>query len=246
MIELLKKLAADITFRPDTGEFRSKLVETVIDNAEAERAELFSARNCDIQVSISSRTIEEGVVLFVVESDLGEQSLECELSGLNDSEIIDLYGQLTRLIEEQALSESHGAPKVIVRKNYKGMLDIHQTVQKLGCSQAFLKSRIPCTDYTYNEVNGKKEIKEYLWSKQLIDRLCHIKINGVTAEDLKYIAEECCDGDLKWAEDILSSLGRPMTLRKVDPAPSKSVTKLPVKVGAMGTSNNKPSPKKRR
>ena len=89
------------------------------------------------------------------------------------------------------------------------MIDIHQASQKLGCSLNVLKSKIPCTDYTYLEIDGIKEIKEYFWSKELIDRLCHIKLNGVNTEDVKYIAEECCYGDYKWAQEILASLGRP-------------------------------------
>lgn len=244
MIELLKKLGTDVTFRPDSGAFRSKLVETVIDAADEGCAELFSERNCDIMVSISSRTIDEGVIRFVVDSDRGEQSLECDLSVLNDREISDLTGQLSRLILEQSSPETHGAPKVIIRKNDTGMLDIHQAAQKLGCSQIILKSKIPCTDYSWHEVNGKKEIKEYYWSKNLIDRLCHIKMNGVKTEDVKYIAEECCDGDYKWAEEILVSLGRPISMRNIDAALPKSITKQPADIVAKELRKPQPSRKK--
>ncbi|KAF0159552.1 MAG: hypothetical protein FD159_493 [Syntrophaceae bacterium] len=243
MIELLKKLNTDVTFRPDNGAFRSKLVETVIDNADEEYVELFSANSCDIQVIISNRTIDEGVIRFVVGSDLGEQSLECDVSVLSERAIHDLTGQLTRLIAEQSPPETHCPPKVIIRKNYEGMLNIHQAAQKLGCSQIFLKSRIPCTYYTYNEVNGKKEIKEYYWSKNLIDRLCNSKMNGIK-EDVKYIAEECCEGDYKWAEEILGLLAHPMSMRKVDAALPKNITKQPVKFIAKGTTSTEPSRKK--
>jgi hypothetical protein len=244
MIELLKKLNADVTFRPDDGEFRSKLVKTAIDNADEECAELFSARNCDIQVSISSRTIDEGVIRFVVDSDLGEQSLKCDLSVLNDREISDLTGQLSRLIAEQSPPETHGAPKVIIRKNDTGMLDIQQAAQKLGCSQIILKSKIPCTDYSWHEVNGKKEITDYYWSIKLIDRLCHIKMNGVKAEDVKYIAEECCDGDCKWAEEILNLLGCSISTPKVDGRLSKGITKQPANIVAKELRNPQSSRKK--
>ena len=244
MIELLKKLNADVTFRPDNGVFRSKLVETIINDADEESAELFSARNCDILVSISSRTIDEGVIRFVVDSDLGEKSLECDLSVLNDREIGDLTGQLSRLIAEQSPTETHGAPTVIIRKNDTGMLDIHQAAQKLGCSQIILKSKIPCTDYSWHEVNGKKEITEYYWSKNLIDRLCHIKMNGVKTEDVKYIAEECCDGDYKWAEEILVSLGYPISMRNVDAVLPKSIKKQPANIVAKEPRNPQPSRKK--
>ena len=244
MIELLKKLRADVAFRPDAGVFRSKLLERAIDNADEKSAELFSAHNCDIQVSISSRTIEEGVIRFVVDSDLGEQSLECDLSVLNDGETRDLTEQLSRLIAEQSPPETHGAPKTIIRKNVNGMLDTHQAAQKLGCSQIFLKSKIPCTDYTYREVDGKKEIIEYYWSMNLIERLCQIKLNGAKTEDVKYIAEECCEGDCKWAEEILVSLVCPISTPKDDGALLKGITRRPAKIISKGLTNNRPSRKK--
>ena len=110
------------------------------------------------------------------------------------------------------------------------MLDIHQASQKLGCSMNVLKSIIPCTDYSYREIDGKKEITEYFWSKKLIDRLCQIKMNGVEAEDVKYIADECCYGDCKWAEEILASLNRPISTHKVNGALPNGITKRPAKI----------------
>lgn len=244
MTELLQKLTADITFRPDDGAFRSKLVEAVIDNADEEFAELFSESSSDILVSISSHTIEEGVIRFLVVSDLGEQSLECDFSVLNDREVRDLTGQLSILIAKQSPPETQGTPKVIIRKNVHGMFDTHQAAQKLGCSQIFLKNKIPCTDYTYNEVDGKKEIKEYSWSISLIERLCHIKLHGAKTEDVEDIAQECCYGDCKWAEEILVSLGRPISTPKVDGALPKGITKQSAKIISKKFTNNRPSRKK--
>jgi hypothetical protein len=225
MIGLLKKLHADVSFRPDAGEFLSKLIEMAIDNAEEERAELFSAHNCDVQVSFSSRTIEEGTIRFLVVSDLGNQSLKCDLATLNGKETRDLAGQLSRLIAEQSPPKTLGAQKIIVRKNVTGMLDSHHAAQKIGCSQIFLKSKIPCTDYTYREVDGKKEIIEYYWSNSLIDRLCYIKLNGVKTEDVENIAKECCDGDCTWAEEILLSLGCSESTPKVLNTPPNVIKK---------------------
>lgn len=229
MNKLLKNLTYDVTFRPENGAFRSRLVEMAIANADEEAAELFSERGCDIQVKLSEHTIEEGAIRFLVVSDLGEQTLACDFSDLNFEERSDFDEQLSRQLALHADSSTDGSAKVIIRKNVDGMLDIHQAAQKLGCSQKKLKSKIPCTDYSYIEVDGKKEIKEYYWSQDLINRLCDIKLNGAKPEDVKYIAEECCHGDEKWAEDLLLSLNSSVSTSKKADTSSQNVAKQPSK-----------------
>lgn len=205
--ELINKLESEIVFRPEQGNFRSKLAEIVIDNGDEECEELFSKHNCDISVRIAKHTIEEGLLRFLCVSDLGEQWFDCEISALNHAEISDLEAQISQQITPPTLASSNDAPKIILRKNVNGMYNSHQAAQRIDCSQSYLKKNIPCSDYTYREHKGAKEICEYYWSKKLIDRICHVKLNGVKAEDIEYIAKECCHGDLKWAEDILVSLG---------------------------------------
>jgi len=206
MNKLLKKITSDITFRPENGTFRSKLAEIAIANADEESAELFSERGCDIQVKLSEHTFEEDVFRFLVVSDLGEQVMACDFSELSFEERSDFDEQLVRQIALHADCSPQGSSKVIVRKDVSGMLDIHQASQKLDCSQKTLKSNIPCTDYSYTEIDGKKEIQEYFWSQNLISRLCDIKSNGAKPEDVKLIADECCHGDEKWAKELVASL----------------------------------------
>lgn len=220
--ELLKKLDTGITFRPDTGAFRSGLVEIFITNGDEECAELFSEHSCDILISVSEHTIAEGKVTFMVISDLGEHTLECTLSALSDDAIRDLDEQLTRHVLLHPKRSEDVSPKVIIRKNVNGMLDIHQAAQKLGRSQLFLKNKIPCSENTYHEVNGKQELKEYYWTRQLINCLCDIQVNGATAENRKYITEECCEGDSKWAEEIVLLLDQRRTPPKSDAALPKT------------------------
>ena len=242
--ELLKKLRSDVTFRPDDGAFRSGLAERLLDKADEDFLELFSESSSDILVSISGRTVDDAVIRFRVVSDQGEQSRKFALTALNAEELSDLSEQLSRLLAQQPPPVSHYTPKSMVRKKpVEGMLDIHLASRKLGCSPVFLKSRIPCTDYTYSEVDGKKEIKEYYWSQNLIDRLCHIKANGTKSEDLKYIAEECCDGDRAWAEEILVSLDSKATPKAGGAGPT-GATKQPAKTISKEQANPRPARKK--
>ena len=110
---------------------------------------------------------------------------------------------------EDVVTPQDGSKVIIRKRAVEGMLDMHQASQKLGCSLQFLKSKIPCTDYTYTEIEGKKEIQGYYWSRELMDRLCQIKSGGIKPEDLTYVTDTCCEGDRNWAEEILVLLGTP-------------------------------------
>lgn len=169
--------------------------------------------------------------------------MECELAELNDDERSD--PELSGVIAEPQSPVSQIPAKTIVRRRMAdGMLTITQAAQGIGCSENFLKSRIPCTDYTYDEIDGKKIIRDYFWSQQLIDRLSQVKQHGVKAEDVKLIAEECCYGDCKWAEEMLASLARPKPGGKIDGAAQNGATKRPTKIVAkMQTHNRHPRKK---
>ena len=88
------------------------------------------------------------------------------------------------------------------------MYDVHQAAEKLKINEALLKSTVPCTDYSFHEENGKKEITGYSWSQDLIERLVLIQAGPCSSDDLLYIADTCCNGDPKWAKDIVQILTR--------------------------------------
>lgn len=88
------------------------------------------------------------------------------------------------------------------------MYDVHQAAEKLKINETLLKSNVPCTDYTFREENGKKEITGYFWSQELIDRLVLIQTAPYSSEDLLYIADTCCNGDHRWAKDMVHILTR--------------------------------------
>ena len=243
--ELLGTLTPDVTFRPNDGAFRSKLVETVLDKSDEEYVELFSENSSDIIVGISGRTVAEALIQFRVVCDQGEKSLKLPLSMLNDEELTDVQEQLVVLSTRQPQPVPHDTHNSIVRKKaVTGMLTIKAASSRLGCSEQFLKGRIPCTDYTYTEVNGKKEIEEYYWSHDLINRLLQIKENGAKAEDLKHIAEECCYGDRTWAEEILTSLSSPKTMASTGGTSPQGVTKQPAKTPFKGNPHQRSARKK--
>jgi hypothetical protein len=232
MIELLKNLVAAVSFRPEEGPFRNALVAKILADADEERAELFSSGNYDIKVTISQHTQQEGFVRFVVISDLGEQSLECDLAGLNALESADLREQVLLQTPEHRPGVSGGSTKVIVRKaSSAGMYTQQQSADKLGCSGEFIKNKVPCSDYSYDEIDGKKVLREYYWSQALIDRLLQVKQTGVKPDDIKYVAAECCYGDCTWAEELLALL-RPKASVNMSGNTKKNTSRFTPKSGA--------------
>ena len=234
MNDILKNLPPDTTLRPEAGSFRSRLVEITLEKGDEDFAELFSENTCDIIVSLAGRTIEDALIRFRVISDEGEQSLKIPVSALSKEELYDFTEQLSRQSAQPGIPVPRDNSKVIFRKKaVEGMLDIQLASQKLGCTPQFLKSKIPCSDYTYTEIEGKKEIQGYYWKPELMDRLHQIKVQGVKPDDLKYIADECCDGDRVWAEEIQALLSTPKNNPKTMSQPSTQTPhKQPSKNGA--------------
>jgi hypothetical protein len=242
MIDFKGKLRSEISFSPDDGAFRSKLIEVALDNMDEDCLESFSEDICDIIVKLSPYTVEHAKFRFTMISDLGELSFETAFSKLNDDETSDLKKQVSQLLGNQPFSVTKTDKKVIVRKKLmNGMLDSIQASNKLGCSIKLLKKAIPCTDYSYSEVNGIKTIEEYYWSQSLIERLCQMKLSGVTEDDVNYIAEECCNGEIAWANDILFSIGA----SKLKQSPKNKVADVQPKqetnAATKGVSNQNPS-----
>jgi hypothetical protein len=153
---------------------------------------------------------------------------------------------VSRIVAEQLPSVAQASRKTVVRKKLvTGMLNINEAAQAVGCTESFLKSRIPCSDYSYDEIDGKTKIKGYYWSQQLIDRLCQIKSGGAKPEDVEYVARECCHGDSKWAEEILASLAPPKPRPRVEGTVPDGGLKPPAKaVPKVHRNNRRPRQKK--
>jgi hypothetical protein len=227
--DILKNGNDDFRFRPDDGALRTRLVELVIANENEEFAESFSENSCDVVATISGNSFAEGILRCQVFSDLGERSLECRLAQLQQQELDDLQEQLSSLAESQPAAEAPLDAKNVVRKKFTvdllNMLTIDEAAAQLNLSKQQLKSRIPCSDYSYIEVEGKIEIKEYYWSKDLVARLCEIRKNGAKTEDIKYFADECCHGDQGWAKDVLGMLTQKASATNRDNAAQKGAAK---------------------
>ena len=215
---LLEQLHGHGYFRPEVGPLKSRLTEAVLSGLEYDVVEQLSGQSIDLEVSIGRQEGDEEVTIGI-KVDLPDlsHSSEITLKALADNALEDLAGYLARLVESSAPAESVEQSKAVLRKKMAD--DNHEQTTasaRLKVSPQWLKSVIPCTDYSYDEIDGKKIIREYYWSKDLIERLFKIKCTKTTPDDLQYVAKECCDGDLDWARDLIARLKSP---NRAEPAP---------------------------
>ena len=208
--DLLSNLHGHAYFRPEHGPLRERLTEAVLEAVEGEVAEELS-EGFDLEVSVGRQDGDrESMVTFSVDLHGVVQQGELSLSRLSEPELEDLTGYLERLSPAAEPAEPEVKGKHIVRKRPEGDHHLKEAASaRLKVSPEWLKSVIPCTDYSYDEIDGKKYIRDYYWSKDLIERLFKIKNSKTTPEDLQYVAKECCEGDLDWAKDLIARLKSP-------------------------------------
>ncbi len=201
---LLESLGGTSYIRLNEGLLYTKIKDVFFETMDETDHDRTSDAECDILVSITGN--DDGVVLTChLDADESEREQLLHLSDFGAHELLELSQHLATLLTESHTSATPQA--VILRKRPAfGMYDIHQAAQKLNISETLLKYTVPCTDYTYKEENGKKEMYDFVWSDQLIEKLATIPTGNFSKENLQYLAETCCHGDVVWAEEIVASL----------------------------------------
>lgn len=207
----LSQLHGHVYFRPQEGALAERLKQAVLDSVTGELAEELAEGGFGLEVSVGSQEGEGEPALSVSVDRPGiSHSLQLAVSELSEAALEDLADYLARLAPGAAPAEPTVAGKHVLRRKPEG--DHHEkgpASARLKVSPEWLKSVVPCTDYSYDEIDGKKYIREYYWSKELIERLFRIKCTKTTPEDLQYVAQECCHGDLEWARDLIARLKSP-------------------------------------
>jgi hypothetical protein len=211
--DLLAKLHGYAYFRPDAGPLKERLTGAVLEGVSADTAEQLAEAEFGLEVNVGQQEGEEEVTVgFKVDYPGVEYRSQVGLNVLSHIELEDLATYLTPKPEEQPCPpETATGAKCIVRKNNEDdeYLEKGAAASRLKVSPEWLKSVVPCTDYSYEEIEGKKYIREYFWSRELVEKLIRIKSSKTTPEDLQYVAKECCEGDLDWARDLIGRLKSP-------------------------------------
>uniref|UniRef100_C6E847 Uncharacterized protein n=1 Tax=Geobacter sp. (strain M21) TaxID=443144 RepID=C6E847_GEOSM len=220
----LAQLHGHAYFRVDEGPLKESIARIILDDVEEDLAELLSGSSFGLEVSVGQQEGEsEPTVNYSVDHPGVVYRSEIGLSRLTDEALEDLAQNLDRMLQGDAQAQQKPASGTVLRK--KQDHDHHEqdaAATRLKVSTQWLKSVVPCTDYSYEEIDGKKYIREYYWSRELIENLVRIKSTKTTPEDLQYVAKECCEGDLDWAKDLIARLKSP---NRPEPAPKEQPQK---------------------
>jgi hypothetical protein len=203
----LAKLHGFAYFTPQEGPLRERLTRLVLD---AMPAEAEPPHPLDIEVGIGKQDDESEAALELRVGAAGAaKAPQVLLTSLSELELADLSRYLEPIAEERSeeVESEDGTPGAASHE--AGHHTQASAAARLKVAPQWLKSVIPCTDYSYEEIEGKKYIREYFWSKELIERLVKIRSTKTTPEDLQYVAKECCDGDADWAKDLIARLKSP-------------------------------------
>lgn len=207
----LAQLHGHAYFRVDEGPLKESIARIILDDVEEDLAELLSDSAFGLEVSVGQQEGEsEPIVSYSVDHPGVVYRAEIGLSRLPDEALEDLAHNLDQMLRGDAPAQDKPDSGTVLRK--KQDHDHHEqdaAAARLKVSTQWLKSVVPCTDYSYEEIDGKKYIREYYWSRDLIENLVRIKSTKTTPEDLQYVAKECCDGDLDWAKDLIGRLKSP-------------------------------------
>lgn len=208
----LVKLHGHAYFRVDNGPLKEDLTRLILEAVEGDLAELLSHASFGLEVNIG---IQEGESELSVGYSVDYPGVlyrsETPLARLNDAALGDLAAYLERLAQQAQPVQQPEPPTMVVRKKQEqhDHHDKESAAARLKVTTQWLKSVIPCTEYSYDEIDGKKYIREYYWSRELIERLFKIKSTKTTPEDLQYVTKECCEGDVDWARDLIARLKSP-------------------------------------
>ncbi|QWV95509.1 hypothetical protein KP004_10170 [Geomonas oryzisoli] len=252
----LTKLHGHAYFRVEEGALKECLTGLILDAVEGDLAEQLVNGSFDLEVSVGVQEGEtEPTVDFRVDRPGVLYRSDATISRLSVAALEDLARYLEGLARQAQATpvvEEKGSGSNIVRKCQDH--DHHEkeaAAARLKVTPQWLKSVVPCTDYSYDEIEGKKYIREYYWSRELIERLFKIKSTKTTPEDLQYVAKECCDGDTEWARDLIARLkspNRPEQQPKDQPQknqPQKEKDKVAVQQQAKPAGGDRPRSRSR-
>lgn len=215
--ELVKKANGPVSLRIGEGELRENLIGCVPVRTEEGSENDGNPAELEVQLRLG----QDGDGLSFCLSQQGQpRSAECPLSTLDESTLETLAQRLARLCDASRPGKG-GAPRnIIKREGEPDAYDIAGAASRLRVTPEWLKSVIPCSTYSYDEIDGRKIIREYYWNVDLIENLFRFKNTKVMPEDLKYVADQCCFGDLDWAKDLIARLKSPNRpdQQKVQPA----------------------------
>ncbi|UFS69913.1 hypothetical protein LPW11_18750 [Geomonas sp. RF6] len=196
--ECLEKLQGEAYLQLKEG----PLKETLLNAAAEEDPSV--AQAAEFEVVLAARE-GDGVPLVALRFGREGEMRRCEVaaSDLQSEALDEISSQLGHLAEREEGVAVAASPE---EEEGEDTFGIVAAANRLRVSAAWLKSVVPCTYYTYEEIDGRKKIKEYFWSRELIRILHQLRSKKAAPQEVEFIAQHCCEGDIAWSREIIGRL----------------------------------------
>ncbi|MCD6525559.1 MAG: hypothetical protein J7K75_01030 [Desulfuromonas sp.] len=208
LVPMIDALSGEVFLYLNDGPLKDKLVESYLETEEAHGDILefeFDASLRIIPAADSAAATIEGRL----ELDDFLYQTSFTVAELDADETTDLLEQLQPHCPAPSSEQDQPRKNILRKKQGNNLLNIGSASITLGLSQRALKTLIPCSEMRIVEEGGDKSIEGYYWNKGLIARFealaaQHRQGQRYTDDDAAFVAEQCCDGDMKWARDIIA------------------------------------------
>lgn len=209
LLDRLHRLECDVFCYLNDGPLKNALLEKYLDEADAHSDIMEFNLDASLSIKHSTDTLAETITLrlecdeFLYQTTLCETKLDADQSD-ELLELLDLH------CPKQAATETSPNKNIIRKKQGDNLLNIGQASKALGLSQRQIKVMIPCSEIRIVKNDLSKTIEGYYWDTQLIQRFILLREQQqqgcrYSDDDINYIAENCCDDDVKWACDTIAT-----------------------------------------
>ncbi len=209
LLDKLHTLEYDVFCYLNDGPLKSALLESYLDEADAHSDIMEFDLDASVLIKDSANTATATITLrlecdeFLYQTNVCATELDAEQSD-ELLELLDLHSP------KQMTTKTSPSKNIIRKKQGDNLLNIGQASKALGLSQRQLKVIIPCSEIRIVDNDSSKSIEDYYWDTQLVQRFILLREQQqqgcrYSDADITYIAENCCEEDVKWARDTIAT-----------------------------------------
>lgn len=202
--KVIKGLTCEVFFFLGDGPLKDKLIEKYMQRKDAYEDILELELDASVRIRHAEGAKTTAIECLLEAGDFQYRAL-LGVGDLDEDECAELMEYLRARLPVSATTEARPGKNILRKKKGPGLLGIAEASKALGLSQRSLKSLIPCSEIRIVEEGDEKAIKDYYWERELVERFVALKDKQRPgSEDLAFIARCCCEGDLRWARELVA------------------------------------------
>lgn len=208
LLDRLRTLDQELFCYLNDGPLKDALLERYLDEAGCHSDIMEFDLDASLLIKVSSKTptpitLRLECSEFFYQTTLTPTELDAEQSN-ELRQLLDLHWP------DESVATTAPSKNIIRKKQGDNLLNIGQASKALCLSQRQIKAMIPCSEIRIVDNDSSKSIEGYYWDTQLVERFVLLREQQqqgcrYTAEDINYIAENCCEQDVKWARDTIAN-----------------------------------------